>query len=72
METVLPLDRMSTAEKLRAMEELWADLSRNEDQLESPAWHQQVLREREALVESGRESYVDWETAKAELRQRQP
>jgi Putative addiction module component len=71
MDTVLPLDRMSTAEKLRAMEEIWADLSRHEAQLESPAWHQQVLQEREARVESGRESYVDWEAAKAALRQRQ-
>jgi hypothetical protein len=72
METVLPLDRMSTAEKLRAIEELWADLRSHDDQLESPAWHQQVLRERDAEVESARESYVDWETAKAKLRQSQP
>jgi hypothetical protein len=72
MESVLPLDRMSTAEKLRAIEEIWADLSRDEARLESPAWHQQVLRERDAQVEAGAESYVDWEKAKAELRQRQP
>jgi hypothetical protein len=70
METVLPLERMTTAEKLRAMEALWADLSRNADAFDSPAWHGDVLREREKRVEEGKEPYIDWETAKKELRDR--
>jgi hypothetical protein len=37
MEATLPLDKMTVAEKLRAMEALWADLSRDEAQVESPA-----------------------------------
>jgi len=68
MEAILPLDKMSIAEKLRAMEMLWADLSRNEAQWESPAWHEDVLRDREAKVKSGKESFMDWETAKKQLR----
>jgi hypothetical protein len=68
MEAALPLDRMSVAEKLRAMELLWADLSRDETQFESPAWHGDVLRDREACVKSGKETYMDWETAKKQLR----
>ena len=59
---------MSVAEKLRAMEMLWADLSHNEAQLESPAWHEEVLRDREARIKSGKESFIDWETAKKQLR----
>ena len=70
METGLPLERMTVAEKLRAMEALWADLSRNADAFDSPAWHADVLREREKRVREGQESYVDWETAKKELRDR--
>ncbi|PYK09451.1 MAG: hypothetical protein DME65_11935 [Verrucomicrobia bacterium] len=38
---------MTTAEKLRVMEELWADLTQNENEFESPAWHLTVLQERE-------------------------
>lgn len=68
MEAILPLDKMTVAEKLRVMEMLWADLSRHEAQLESPAWHEDVLREREARVKSGKESFMDWETAKKQLR----
>jgi hypothetical protein len=30
-DAILPLDQMTTEEKLRAMEALWADLSRNAD-----------------------------------------
>jgi hypothetical protein len=59
---------LTVAEKLRAMEALWADLSRDESQLESPAWHGDVLRAREAKVKSGKETFMDWEVAKKQLR----
>ena len=70
MYITLPLDQMTLAEKLRVMETLWADLSRDEQQLESPAWHEQVLKDREERVRSGQEAFVDWETAKQQLRDR--
>ena len=59
---------MTREEKLRAMEELWADLSRDEAQFESPARHGDVLRERVEAVKSGKEAFMDWETAKKKLR----
>ena len=68
MSNTLRLDAMSTADKLRTMEAIWEDLSRNEANVESPAWHEQVLKEREARLKSGKESLVDWETAKKRLR----
>jgi hypothetical protein len=69
MSVNLPLDQMSTEEKLQAMEALWADLTRNEEQFESPAWHEQVLEEREQRIGSGEESFVDWELVKKQLRE---
>ncbi len=56
MEIALPLDQMTTAEKLRVMETIWADLSRDEAQFESPSWHGEVLKEREEKIKSGAES----------------
>ncbi len=47
MDITLPLDQMTTVEKLRVMEVLWSDLSRHEEQLDSPAWHEKVLKDRE-------------------------
>ncbi len=64
MNAVLPLEKMTVAEKLRAMEELWADLSSGEN-FESPAWHGEVLKQRAA-----EENFMDWETAKKQLRAR--
>jgi hypothetical protein len=71
MQTVLPLEQMTREEKLRIMEELWADLSRDESQVESPAWHGDVLSERVKAVKSGKEVFLDWEETKKKLREKQ-
>jgi hypothetical protein len=68
MSFTLPLEQMTTADKLRAMEELWVDLARNEKEFESPGWHLEVLQQREERLKSGEEIPIDWETAKKELR----
>ncbi|MCX6938511.1 MAG: addiction module protein [Verrucomicrobia bacterium] len=70
MEVILPLDQMTTAEKLHAMEAIWENLSRNAESFESPAWHADVLREREQRIADGKEVSVDWEEAKRQLRER--
>jgi hypothetical protein len=64
----LPLKEMSRAEKIMALEALWEDLSRNEAEFESPAWHQDELAATEQRVKSGKEEPIDWEYAKKQLR----
>ena len=39
------IERMSWEEKLRALEELWDAITREGDRYESPAWHEQELKE---------------------------
>ncbi len=70
MGTVLQIEQMSRAEKLKTMEALWADLSKVESEVESPAWHAELLKETEVRVAAGLERIADWEIAKAELRKR--
>jgi Putative addiction module component len=65
---ILPLKEMSVEEKLQTMETLWQDLSANSEQIESPAWHEEELRVREAQIGSGETGFVDWEKAKEEIR----
>ncbi len=65
----LPLQQMSQAEKLMALEALWEDLSRNEQAYESPAWHLEELAATEERAKSGQEQFLDWEAAKRQLRQ---
>ena len=69
MNVTLPLDQMTIAEKLQAMEALWQSLSQS-GRMPSPEWHRQVLEEREKRFKAGLEQTVDWETAKKELRSR--
>ncbi|HEY7214899.1 MAG TPA: addiction module protein [Thermoanaerobaculia bacterium] len=61
---------MTREEKLQAMEALWDDLSRDPEALESPAWHEDVLRERDEQIAAGEAEFVDWEEAKADIRSR--
>jgi hypothetical protein len=66
----LQLKKMSRNEKLMAMEALWADLSQDESSVDSPAWHEQALRQTERMVKAGKAKFVDWDDAKAILRRR--
>jgi Putative addiction module component len=66
----LSLDKMSRVDKVIALEALWQDLSREEDQVQSPAWHGEELAATQARVDSGEEQFLDWVLAKKELRKR--
>lgn len=68
MKLSIPLKEMTTAEKLWAVEEIWADLQRAPEDVPSPAWHADVLAAREERIQSGEARFVDWEDAKARLR----
>jgi hypothetical protein len=61
---------MSRVQKLRAMEEIWTDLSRDENRYASPAWHKEALQEAERAVASGKAKFSDWDEAKERLRRR--
>lgn len=65
MSSTVELQEMSLAEKMRLMEDLWADLSGQD--VASPSWHGEVLAERDRLIASGEEKFIDWEIAKKQL-----
>jgi len=68
MEVTLPLDKMTVSEKLRVLEEIWADLCRTPDEVPSPAWHAEVLEAREKRTREGTSSFMDWDEAKRAIR----
>ncbi len=70
MQSTIDIKHLSKAEKLRVMEDIWEDLSREEGELDSPDWHREALQKTEMRFSSGQEKVVDWETAKKELRKR--
>jgi hypothetical protein len=64
MSTILPLDQMTIEQKLQALEELTIDLHRRGALEETPAWQEEILRERTQLVEEGKAEFVDLATLK--------
>ena len=50
------------------MESLWEDIARTPEAIESPAWHKDILDERRQRLAERQSEFVDWETAKADIR----
>jgi len=68
MGITLPLDKMTTSEKLAEMERLWDDLCRNPEDVPSPPWHGAILAERERQVARGKMAFIDLDEAKERIR----
>lgn len=67
--TTTEIKRMSTVERLQAMEELWDALCHEEQEIESPAWHGKILEERKKKIESGEAEFISIDELKAGIRQ---
>lgn len=61
------IHQLPLREKLLVMEALWDDISRQEEALEVPQWHKDVLDDRERLLAGGKAQFVDWEKAKRQI-----
>ena len=68
MQLTLPLEKMSTEEKIQTMETIWNDLCKKADSLSSPSWHKEILHEREKRIKNGDDEFVDWDKAKNRIR----
>ena len=58
---------MPLHEKLLVMEAIWADLCRDEKEVDVPQWHKDLLDERERLIAQGESQFIDWEDAKKQI-----
>jgi len=66
----ISINQMTTAEKIRAMEDIWDDLCRHAAEIPSPSWHRDALSQREESVSKGAETFTDWEIAKKKIREK--
>ena len=55
MLATLPLETMTLEEKFITIETIWEDIVRSSPNFPSPAWHENVLKERENLLKAGKE-----------------
>ena len=68
MNIELPLDKMSTSDKLSVMEKLWEDLCKDPDSIPSPAWHKKILEEREQEITEGKAKFYTLDAAKKKIK----
>lgn len=66
---VLPLEKMTIAEKLEAMDLIWADLHQRADELPVPDWHLAELKKSEMALANGEDEFMDFDQAMADVRQ---
>jgi putative addiction module component (TIGR02574 family) len=56
---VIDIENMTVAERLQAIEALWESLpGHHEQQIETPKWHQDVLKDRMAKIKSGKAIFM--------------
>jgi Putative addiction module component len=65
------INRMSTAERLQVMEQLWDALCRSAAEVPSPSWHGDVLTDRKARAQRGEARFLTLEQLRARLRPRE-
>lgn len=70
MQNTIEIKHLTREEKLKVMEDIWEDLSIDEEKVESPEWHNKALKETSDQLSSGNEESIDWQEAKKELRKR--
>ncbi len=64
----LPVENMSTEEKVSVMETLWDDLCKQKSEISSPQWHGDLLTDREQWVcEHGADAFEEWDDAKRDI-----
>lgn len=68
--SIAELKKLPLSEKLQILEVLWEDLRDCEESVPVPEWHKRILDERLKEVEAGRETIVDWDEIKHDLRAR--
>jgi len=67
MSNQINIEKMSLAEKIELMEELWKTISTSTD-YSPPSWHKGELKKRMLAVSEGKAVYTDWKQAKKEIR----
>ena len=67
MDISIPLNEMTTIDKLRAIEDIWENLLHDSENIPSPARHADVLSAREQRIQQGKSRFSDWDEAKSRI-----
>ncbi len=63
--TIIEINKMSILERLQTMEELWDSLRYEENEIESPEWHKDILESRRSKIKDGSAEFISLDDLKA-------
>ncbi len=52
------IKNMEVNERLKIMEDIWESLLNEDTEIETPAWHFDVLKERKKIISNGSASFI--------------
>ncbi|HKL14275.1 MAG TPA: addiction module protein [Balneolaceae bacterium] len=63
------IKKMSVSDRLETIEMIWESISSSE-YIQSPAWHQKILKSRESKVTSGNANFLDLDEVRERLKRK--
>lgn len=69
-ELVLPLEKMTVAEKMDVVDRIMDDLSRNASSIPVIEWHGEVLKQRAENLKNGTDRFISLEDAEKRIREK--
>ena len=64
----LSISELSLTQKLGLLESVWSELSKEDKNLNSPDWHENILKERESSLGSNQAKFSNWNEAKKRIK----
>jgi hypothetical protein len=66
---IVDFKKLTTIERLQAMEALWNLLLYEDESLEAPDWHERILEDRKKSIASGKAKFISLAELKASRKQ---
>jgi putative addiction module component (TIGR02574 family) len=66
--SISELKSMPVEDRIQLMEQIWESLCLEEQAIESPAWHEGILRERKKKIDSGEGRFLTLDELKERFR----
>ena len=59
------IKKLSKAERIQAMEVLWESMLYDDGEIETPEWHERILKQRKSIIENGSAQFISISELKA-------
>ena len=62
--TTIEIQNMTISERVVLMEEIWDTICHDDEDIHSPSWHNDILKERKKQIDSGKTEFISIEDLK--------